>query len=803
MNLRAALLLAITLSATQSEAKLTITEVMQSNIDNLYIDNEFPDSWVEIYNDSTKSFRLYNYRIGTSSKFDEATPISGSSVARANGYCVIYCDKTTQPQHANMRIDSSKSKLYLFSPQGEILQTISLPAQLAPNVAYGIDDNGDWGFELTPTPGEKNSGGISKTLLPQPVFKDDSFTSCDAAKSVTVFVSIPDGVPADTRLCVTDDGSEPTISDAAATGRFLKRYDSSCVIRAKLISSEAISQPSTCKSYILHPRKSQLPIISITTDPRYLYDSSMGLFAGENYKEDWRRPIQVHYFPAKASAPSIDQLGEFRVHGGWTRVAAQKSLAIYSNKRFGTKKFKEKFWNDKPDVKKVKSFVMRNGGNNFDGARINDIFAQKLFGTHFTNLDWQAYRQAICYINGTYKGIYSIRERSNEDYVEANYDGLEDIDMVENWNEIKAGDDVKYRELVALYNSNPTYQQMCDAIDVDNFTKMFIAQSWAANTDFPGNNMIMWRERSDSAKWRWLLKDMDFTSYNSSSKVYFSTILRTHNHANDSDEGNRPEAVKIFQVMCGFPQFVDAFAEKFMICLGDFLRPSVTKPLIEGMRDEISDEYPYHLQAYGNPNTYDNWLTQIDALAYWAKERTEKMPQIIASYFNLGELIPVTIHTHGHATTFNGTDLSQDDFIGKFLQNKTISLASADDVLWKVTTKLNNGTTESHISDSNSVSIATESGIASLTVEAIDNSGIGDITADSKDALQITVFGNSIFVESSATISDLNIYSLDGKIIRHISSPAPQDAIELPSGFYLIAAKMGDGTHCTQKTAIK
>lgn len=155
----------------------------------------------------------------------------------------------------------------------------------------------------------------------------------------------------------------------------------------------------------------------------------------------------------------------------------QKSLAVYSNKRFGTKKYSYPFFPDKPDIKKSKSFVLRNGGNAFAEARINDSFVQTLFGRNCANLDWQAYRPVICYINGTYRGIYALRQRSNEDYVEDCYDGLEDIDMLENWEELKAGTTDSFEALRQVYEGNPTYAQMEQLIDVENFANLYIANA--------------------------------------------------------------------------------------------------------------------------------------------------------------------------------------------------------------------------------------------------------------------------------------------------------------------------------------
>ena len=60
---------------------LVINELMQSNIDCIMDDRtEFPDSWVELYNNSSETITLKGYRLGISDKADEAWQLSGKTI---------------------------------------------------------------------------------------------------------------------------------------------------------------------------------------------------------------------------------------------------------------------------------------------------------------------------------------------------------------------------------------------------------------------------------------------------------------------------------------------------------------------------------------------------------------------------------------------------------------------------------------------------------------------------------------------------------------------------------------------------
>ena len=88
---------------SMAQGRLVINELMQSNMDFMMVDHDFPDSWVELYNGSSKSIFIAQSRIGTSNVFSEAFRLSKTSLTIEPGeHLVLYCDKTTgTPFHYN------------------------------------------------------------------------------------------------------------------------------------------------------------------------------------------------------------------------------------------------------------------------------------------------------------------------------------------------------------------------------------------------------------------------------------------------------------------------------------------------------------------------------------------------------------------------------------------------------------------------------------------------------------------------------------------------------------------------------
>lgn len=95
MNLKSTILagFALALSHHTAQAQLVINELMQSNIDCIMDDmNEFPDSWVELYNSGNTAVNLSDYKLGKNNKEAKAWQLPSRTIG-AKQYVIIYCDK--------------------------------------------------------------------------------------------------------------------------------------------------------------------------------------------------------------------------------------------------------------------------------------------------------------------------------------------------------------------------------------------------------------------------------------------------------------------------------------------------------------------------------------------------------------------------------------------------------------------------------------------------------------------------------------------------------------------------------------
>jgi hypothetical protein len=395
----------------------------------------------------------------------------------------------------------------------------------------------------------------------------------------------------------------------------------------------------------------------------------------------------------------FSQIGEIAVSGNTTRGFEQKSLKVYANKRFGTKRYNGIFWNDKPNLTQTKSFVLRNGGDNCGEARINDGMIQRLFGTHASDLDYQAYSPIIVYINGTYNGIFGMRERVDDDFVESNYNGLEDIYTATHESyelESKEWETSSFGPLYYLYtDSASTYAQMTEQIDVENFMESLITEIFANNNDFPNNNVFMWRPKASDGKWRWILKDLDMCGTRlDRSVVYFNMFKFLFGQVSENDleykwanRANLDESAAIYRKMMSFKEFREPFIDKFAVWLGDFLKPSVSISLVDSMVEEIYAELAPTYAANDNFSSLNRFNTALSTFKGFFQKRPTYVYQHMADCFSLGNVIPMTLKTDGVAVRINGNGLTEGDFDGAFFTDRELNLNSGSkNIGWQMET---------------------------------------------------------------------------------------------------------------------
>ncbi len=312
-----------------------------------------------------------------------------------------------------------------------------------------------------------------------------------------------------------------------------------------------------------------MPVVSIVGDKNDLYSYDRGiLVAGKlsvganpmgwqawyhaaNYYMrgiEWERPVAVSVFDELGDL-RFSGNGGLRASGGYTRYNTQKSLRIYARKTYTPDSgvFPYAFWGNLRGSQtgtpvSYSDTVLFRGGSNNEHSTLFTTPALLLL-LEGTYVDTPAVQTVVEYINGAYKGVLTQLEDFDEDYFEHHY-GVpkEYLTTVKgSVGEVfeKGGwrmDDGPAEELDEFVDflkfmiradmSDPeNYAKACEMIDVRNFIEYFAYEAFIFNTDWPQNNMRVWRyngneteggynpsaEGAFDGRWRFLPKDLDLS----------------------------------------------------------------------------------------------------------------------------------------------------------------------------------------------------------------------------------------------------------------------------------------------------
>jgi hypothetical protein len=672
--------------------------------------DEFPDSWVELYNNSDEAIDLKDYQIGI--KTDDPWQLPSRTV-EAKSFMLVYCDKEEYRLHTDFRLETGKGcVVYLFKDH-EIVD--SLPGALkkmpAPNIAYGrkTDGGSEWGYQLTPTPGATNCGEIcdDKHILGEPVFSEQGRVMT-STKKFSLVLSLPEDAPEGTQIYYTTDGTEPTKDSKLYTKEI--SVDDSYAIRAKLFCDGWLSPRSTVHSYIFLNRDMTIPVISIATNDDYL-NGKNGIFRlnSKANQINWRRPINFELFDEPDKASVLNQICETRIMGGQSRDWARKSMAIYANKRFGTKRLEYEFFPDqRPGVTNFKSIMLRNAGNDVDGLYMRDAIIQRSMAQN-ADLDWQAWRPAAVYINGEYHCMLNIRERSNDDNIFTNYNELEDIDMIEiaqenskMVSELKAGTEDNYDDFVKFYTEEGhTLAEYAEWMDWKEYINLMIMNLYFNNQDFPGNNIVMWRPTAEGGKWRWISKDTDFGLGLYGKEAEFKTLNWIYDPKYDRDRAwaNTKEATMLFRHLMDDADFNREFIDRSLVYMGDFLSEKGIREIWDPMFELAKAELLVHRDELNPPSPWGGWWggnnensinNEVNNARDWLKKRASFYPKHLCDYYKVGTLASMTVNkdmenaADGHFL-FNGIKLTKGTFDGQFVIGRKITLEPSESSALNVT----------------------------------------------------------------------------------------------------------------------
>lgn len=549
--------------------------------------------------------------------------------------------------HTNFKINSDGEFVVLSDSFGAVrdsLFTSKIPADHSRG--RQPDGSSDWLLFPEPTPGFSNTTAGFKKVAPVPDFSvqggifNNSFT-----------VELTSSLPG-TTIRFTRDGSIPHDTSRAYTSPIL--LENTTVLRARVFGTEMVPGETVTQTYFINEDFS-LPVVSLATDPANFWDNEMGIYVfgdnadtlnypywGSNFWEDWERPLHIEFFETDGRRMFGIDAG-VKIFGSWSRLYPQKSLAIFARGRYGEDRMRHPIFPDKA-ISAYKSIILRNSGQDWGRTFFRDAFLHDLVKD--SDLDIQAYRPALVFLNGEFFGLHNIREKMNEHYLASNR-GVdpENIDFIERDEMVIHGDARHYQNLLGFVSTHDladpaAYEYVTTQMDIDNFIFYTLTVNYYANSDWPWNNVKCWRPRTADGKWKWLLFDLDYCFHGGHLGPEANVFSEMRNQQNGL-------TLLFFNLLKNY-----TFRKKFVNYFADHINytfaPERILPIIEQFKTGIENEMPRHIQKWQHSFSGPWWLGKsIDSMEEWydhievpkefARERPAHVRRQLIEEFDLSD----------------------------------------------------------------------------------------------------------------------------------------------------------------------
>ncbi|MFC2089701.1 CotH kinase family protein [Bacteroidota bacterium] len=617
---------------SKAASQVLITEVCSSN-SSLLTDPDYGSygDWIELYNNQSEWINIGAWSLSDDStdlarwRFPEETYIG------PHAYKIIFADGKGSKLHTNFKLDKAGEWLALIDSEGNLKDSLSIP-YLHNDMSYGRMPGSQTVYSVfvSPTPGKENTG-IVRVRIAAPV----SFSQPGGFYSGSQKIAL--GYPnPESDIHYTMDGSYPNRNSPLYNDSIEIRKTS--VIRAICFEEGTIAGNAATQTYFIDEPQN-LPIFSMVTDSVHLFSDEFGIMvkgtAGTpgycsslpyNLNQDWERPVNLEFYEMEGKQV-LNQICGTKIYGGCSRIRyPQKSFAFFARNSYESSSFSYPIFPEKP-AEEYESFILRASADDQPKTLFRDPLTQMLV-KDVIDVDYQAYRPVVLYINGDYYGIINLREKINEHYPANNYDL--DPDLVSmlrrnpesSWN-IIAGSSDHYNAMMDYIAGrsladDDAYAYVKSQMDMDEYINYQIIQIFSGARDWPGNNIKFWRsEEEPYTRWRWVLYDLD---HHTNDPV--GDIMEEATEVDcDCSWPNPPWSTLLFRSLLENASFKQEFVQRFSTYTNTHFSRERYHRMINELQAAIAPEIPRHIERWGEQKVEDpdnTWMQPIfNSIEQW------------------------------------------------------------------------------------------------------------------------------------------------------------------------------------------
>lgn len=659
---------------------------------------------------------------------------SSQTIIPANGFLLVWASEALSrgPLHVGFKLSAGGEMLTLVRPDGTtVVDQVTFGAQRA-DVSWGRQPNGSatWlFFQRTnsvnnTSPGASNNARTGYTnALSAPTFSQAggfypagfnlSITSPDYAATVyyTLDGSDPDPTnPGPTTfqyknnyieqpgqgngslqneryqtltysapLPISDRTSAPNkVSTKSSTFNSYPYYVPTtsvfkgAVVRAVAYKANALISDIVTQTYFITPatRYQNVPVISIGTNEKNLFDYYNGFYtAGSTFDgwraanptaesifcspgnftnkgDNWERPAHIEFFVNGSAV--INQPITLGLNGGCSRSAPRKSLRLY-----GDNDFSYPFFDNRPANQFYNRLLLRDGGNDWDYTILIDSYMQRM--VRHLPFETQSNRPGVVFLNGEYWGVHTLMERYDKYYLNRNYNVDPDsVDVIKFDYGAYIADDGTTDAFYTLkdhFVGSPSidYNYVSTKMDIESFSDYQISEIYSGNIDWPYNNQQLWRKRTSQylpnapkgqdGRFRWMMNDMDLT-LSKANDYTFNALDRATSPGYPTDV---TEYTRFLRRLLEVSSYKSYFINRFADLLNTTFDPARTTDLLDSFQADYEPFMPEHFDRWKTSTTFSNWISNVNKVRTFVQLRPDIVRSHLQGRFGLSANRAITL----------------------------------------------------------------------------------------------------------------------------------------------------------------
>ena len=598
---------------------LIISEVMNYNQSYLpHNGNRYYD-WIELYNNSNEDIELNEYYLTTNTDNMSKYELPKVTLKKGEYYILMASgDKnltTTKYKHLDFKISDVES-LYL-TKNNKIVDSMFI-AGVPQNYSFGRGETGFYYF-ATATPNAKNGTG-KREISYSPIASKEAGIYNDVS-SLDITLS------AHGTIYYTLDGSKPTTSSKVYSGPIsLKK---TTVLKTMSLEDSKYKSEVKTYSYIINENHT-LDVFMVSMDPNDFKN-----LQNNRYVFGVKKVAYAELF--ELDGDSFEVPCEIKLFGGNARAyGVANGYALKFKHATGSGKLNYKIFENR-DYSSFDTILLRSGttqprnGPSTTPEIFRDILATSLMDGQ-TSVLVQAYHPVILYINGEYKGLYNIRERSDRYFIQNNQNvtATEDnTNMIKINYEVREGSSRNFINVLNYLNSHnmtlkTNYDYIKTLVNVQDFADFWVAESWVANYDIVNTRYYQTAD-FDGNRWHTIFFDLDNAIYNVDFNYFaFST---------DPNGMKGAYSTTLLRTLLKNSEFRILYLERLSYQLKNIWNEERVIKQIDYLYKIYKPEVERHYKKYGfSPSLFEQEITY---LKNYAKNRKKYMISQAKTFFNM------------------------------------------------------------------------------------------------------------------------------------------------------------------------